>query len=120
MKLARPLTLAAIFAVSLLGTSLAAAQPYPGPPPGPRPPGYGPPRPLPGPYPWGGPARPGWRHWRAGDRFYGPRYVINNWQAYRLPPPWRGYQWARSGGEFVMIGTGNGLVGSVVINPAYP
>ena len=60
--------------------------------------------------------QPGYRSWRAGDRFdrrYAQGYRrLNDWRAYRLSAPQRGYYWARSGRDAVLV-RGNGTVVSV-------
>jgi hypothetical protein len=103
-------TFATAIALTALASTAALAQPYP---PGP-PPGYYPP---PGPGPGHG---PGWHRWHRGERFYGNRYVVINWPHYRLRPPPPGYQWVRTGRQFVLIGITSGIVADIIINTQYP
>lgn len=117
---------AALVAASLLAAPFALAQPGPGGPdrrPPPPPPGYqqgGPPPGGPG-YdrdrpPPGGPGynrdRPppgpmGYHRWNKGDRvpaeYRDRQYVIDNWRAYDLPPPRKGYHWMGVGGDYYMV-----------------
>lgn len=88
----------AAMAAASLGASVAQAQPYSQ--PGPPPPHYNHP--------------PTWRHWHAGDRYYGPRRVVTHWDRYHLPPPPYGSVWVQEGPQFVLIG-GNGFVTRVWI-----
>jgi hypothetical protein len=117
MKRITSLSLAAVLAITALGSASALAQPYP---PGPPPPGYyhppphppGPPGPPMGPPPGG----PGWHQWHHGDHYYGNRYVVNNWHHYGLRPPPPGYQWVQNGGQFVMIAIASGIVTEVILS----
>jgi hypothetical protein len=107
MKRFLGLPLAAVIAVTAMGSTAALAQPYqPGPPPG----YYHGPGPGPG---------PGWHHWHRGDRFYGNRYVVHHWQRYRLRPPPPGYQWVQYGNQFVLIGIASGIVADIILNSQY-
>jgi Ni/Co efflux regulator RcnB len=53
-------------------------------------------------------------HWRKGDRLPGEyrdrQYVIDDWRAYHLAPPPRGYSWVGIGGEYLMVQLSSGLV----------
>ncbi|WP_027213435.1 RcnB family protein [Burkholderia sp. WSM2232] len=118
--------LASTIAASLLVSSLALAQPPQGNPghggghgqgpnkgKGPNghghqqtPPGHGPDGP-------GNSANaPG--HWRKGDRlppeYRDRQYVIDDWRAYRLAPPPRGYSWVGIGGDYLMVQLSSGLI----------
>ncbi|HET6553392.1 MAG TPA: RcnB family protein [Dyella sp.] len=45
------------------------------------------------------------------------RYVVEDWQTYRLAPPPRDHQWVRSDdGEFVLVAVATGLIADIVIN----
>ena len=116
MKRITSLSLAAVLAVTALGSGSALAQPYP---PGPPPPGYyhPPPHPPgpPGP-PMGPPGGPGWHQWHHGDHYYGNRYAVNDWHHYGLRPPPPGYQWVQDGGQFVLIAIASGIVADVILN----
>lgn len=94
---------ALLIAATLAVTGIAgAAQAQPYPPPGP--PVY---RPLPPP--------PGYyHHWRRGDRYFGPRYVIGHWRRYRLAPPPYGYVWVRDHGRFLLLAP-SGYIAQIVI-----
>ncbi|HVI97864.1 MAG TPA: RcnB family protein [Sphingomonas sp.] len=59
------------------------------------------------------------RTWVRGQRFdyrYAPRYrVVNDYRSYhRLYTPPRGYQWARSGDDAVLVAIASGLIGAVI------
>jgi Ni/Co efflux regulator RcnB len=56
--------------------------------------------------------------WRSGQRYpywRNDRYVINDWRAYRLPPPRPGYRYYRDdSGDIVMVAIASGLIGMIV------
>lgn len=86
------------------------------PPPGarpPRPPGARVYPPPPAPYPGVRGVGPGYRYYR-GDRLppeYRSRYyVIEDWQAYRLYPPPRGYHWVQVGADYVLVAIATGII----------
>ena len=58
----------------------------------------------------------GYRNWRTGDRFDRRRAAnyrrLDDWRRYRLAAPQRGYYWARSGRDAVLLRP-NGTVVSV-------
>ncbi len=63
----------------------------------------------------------GYRNWRKGQRFdrrYARNYQrIDNWRSYRsrrLYQPPRGYYWARSGNDAVLIAATSGIIGAVL------
>jgi len=37
-------------------------------------------------------------------------YVINDWRGHHLSSPPRGYQWVQSGGDYVLVSIGSGLI----------
>jgi Ni/Co efflux regulator RcnB len=59
-----------------------------------------------------------YRSWRYGDHlpraYYGHRYVVNNYYAYRLRPPPRGYHWVRVDNDVVLAAIASGVVVSAV------
>ncbi|HKR37307.1 MAG TPA: RcnB family protein [Steroidobacteraceae bacterium] len=59
-----------------------------------------------------------YRSWRYGDHlpraYYGRRYVVNDYYAYRLRPPPRGYYWVRVDNDVVLASIASGLVVSAV------
>jgi Ni/Co efflux regulator RcnB len=59
-----------------------------------------------------------YRSWRYGDRlpraYYGPRYIVNDYYAYRLRPPPRGYHWVRVDHDVVLAAIASGVVVSAV------
>ncbi len=63
--------------------------------------------------------RPGPGRWHKGERIpreYRERqYVIEDWRAYSLAPPPRGYQWIGIGGDYFLVAIPTGLVFQVVI-----
>lgn len=52
-----------------------------------------------------------YHQWRRGEylpvAYHSPRYVVNNWRAYRLSAPPRGHEWLRINGRFVQVSVGN-------------
>ncbi|WP_042299687.1 RcnB family protein [Paraburkholderia kururiensis] len=77
--------------------------------------GHGPERMPPGHSPEGPGASayaPG--HWRKGDRlppeYRDRQYVIDDWRAYRLGPPPRGYTWIGVGGDYLLVQISSGIV----------
>lgn len=63
--------------------------------------------------------RPGPGSWHKGERvppeYRQRQYVIDDWHAYRLSPPPRGYQWVGVGGDYFLVAIPTGLVFQVVI-----
>jgi Ni/Co efflux regulator RcnB len=64
---------------------------------------------------------PQFRNWRKGERFdyrQARNYQrINDWRGYRgrhLYAPPRGYYWARSGNDAVLVAAAGGLIGAVL------
>lgn len=55
-----------------------------------------------------------YRSWRYGDQlprgYYSRRYVVNNYYAYHLRPPPRGYHWVRVDNDVVLAAIAGGLV----------
>lgn len=56
--------------------------------------------------------------WRTGQRFThwrNNRYVINDYRAYNLPPPRRGYRYYRDdNGDIVMAAIATGVIGLIL------
>jgi len=56
--------------------------------------------------------------WRRGGRVpseYRTRnYVVNDYRAYRLQPPPRGYQWMGVGGDFVLAAIATGVISQII------
>jgi Ni/Co efflux regulator RcnB len=56
--------------------------------------------------------------WRRGDRlpmaYCGPRYIVNDYYAYRLRAPPRGHRWVRVDNDVVLAAVTSGIVVSVV------
>jgi Ni/Co efflux regulator RcnB len=54
------------------------------------------------------------RDWRRGDRlpreYWDRQYVIDDWRAYRLTPPPRGYHWVGVGGDYLLVQISTGVV----------
>jgi Ni/Co efflux regulator RcnB len=67
--------------------------------------------------------RPGHPHphaeWRRGGRvpheYRGRNYVVNDWRAYRLQQPPRGYQWVGVGGDYVLAAIATGLIAQIIV-----
>jgi Ni/Co efflux regulator RcnB len=59
-----------------------------------------------------------YRSWRYGDHlpraYYGRRYIVNDYYAYRLRPPPRGYHWVRVDNDIVLASIASGIVVSAV------
>jgi Ni/Co efflux regulator RcnB len=57
-------------------------------------------------------------HWRTGERYpywRENRYVINDYRAYRLPPPRPGYRYYRDdNGDIVMAAIASGVIGLII------
>ncbi|RYY80131.1 MAG: hypothetical protein EOO69_03235 [Moraxellaceae bacterium] len=58
-----------------------------------------------------------YHQWRRGEylpvAYHSPRYVVNNWRAYRLSAPPRGHEWLRVNGRFVQVSVGNHRVSRI-------
>jgi hypothetical protein len=83
---------AAAVALTAFAAAPALAQPSP--------PAYGPPG--------------AWHHWHEGDRYFGPRHVVD-WRYDRLPPPPHGYQWVRDAHQFVLLGVNTGVIAEIIV-----
>lgn len=59
-----------------------------------------------------------YRSWRYGDHlpsaYYGRRYIVNDYHAYRLGPPPRGYHWVRVDHDVVLAAITSGIVVSAL------
>lgn len=44
------------------------------------------------------------------------QYVVNDWHGHRLHEPPRGYQWVRTGPDYVLISISNGLIAQIVLS----
>jgi Ni/Co efflux regulator RcnB len=57
--------------------------------------------------------------WRRGGRvppeYRGRNYVVNDYRAYRLQPPPRGYQWVGVGGDYVLAAVATGVIMQIVV-----
>lgn len=129
MRFTRTILTGAAALALLAGPALAQPAPYqhPGGPPGAPPPHeyHG---------PEGGPPHQddyhgGYHHgpsgphgqWARGDQYDGHRYVVyhGDWDRYHLHPPPHGYEWVRSGNQFIMVAIASGIIASVIANSAY-
>ncbi|MDE2238939.1 MAG: RcnB family protein, partial [Rhodospirillales bacterium] len=67
----------------------------------------------------------GWGHdnhrWSRGEHYDGQRYVVHHddWDRYHLHAPPPGYEWVRSGDQFVMIAIASGIIASIIVGSAY-
>ncbi|MGE4483107.1 RcnB family protein [Acidocella sp.] len=59
--------------------------------------------------------------WARGDYYNGHRHVVphGDWNRYHLRPPPSGYEWVRSGDQFVMIAITSGIIASIIAGSAY-
>ena len=57
--------------------------------------------------------------WKHGDRvpseYRGRNYVVNDYRAYRLSAPPRGYQWVGVSGEYVLAAIATGLIAQIIV-----
>lgn len=57
-------------------------------------------------------------HWRTGQRFtnWNNRgYYVDNWRAYNLPPPRRGYRYYRDdNGDIILAAIGTGIIAAIL------
>ncbi|RRH86361.1 hypothetical protein EH244_21140 [Variovorax beijingensis] len=57
--------------------------------------------------------------WRRGGRvpheYRGRNYVVNDWRAYRLQQPPRGYQWVGVGGDYVLAAIATGVIAQIIV-----
>jgi len=57
--------------------------------------------------------------WRRGGRvpaeYRGRNYVVNDYRAYRLQPPPRGYQWVGVGGDYVLAAIATGVIAQIIV-----
>lgn len=58
--------------------------------------------------------------WRRGGRlppeYRNHNYVVNDYRAYRLQAPPRGYQWVGVGGEFALAAIATGIIAQIIVN----
>jgi len=58
--------------------------------------------------------------WRRGGRlppeYRNRQYVVDDYRAYQLQPPPRGYQWIGVGGEFALAAIATGLIAQIIVN----
>ncbi len=58
--------------------------------------------------------------WNRGDRlppaYRHRQYVVNNWGAYHLSAPPRGYNWVQVGGDYALIAIATGVIAQLVLN----
>jgi len=106
-------------AVSLLGPTVALAQPYRHDAPQDRSRDRNAHRPeARGPAPASPRHRDAREHhgeWHHGERYDGHRYVLD-WRRHHLRPPPRGYVWVNAGGQFLMIAIASGVIADVLLN----
>jgi Ni/Co efflux regulator RcnB len=59
------------------------------------------------------------REWHRGDRYDGPRYVVDDYRRYDLPPPPdRRHRWVRDrNGDFVLIAITTGIIADLLLSP---
>jgi len=60
-----------------------------------------------------------YKHYRRGERlpvvYLQPRYYVNDWRAYRLAPPPRGYRWVRpADGHFLLVAVTTGIIADML------
>ena len=64
------------------------------------------------------PSRAAYRQWRKGERFdyrQARDYrVVNDYRAYRLTPPPRGYHYVRSGNDVVLVALTTGIIAGII------
>ncbi|MBU6449249.1 MAG: RcnB family protein [Rhodospirillales bacterium] len=63
-----------------------------------------------------GPTGPHGR-WARGDHYNGQRYIVrhDDWDRYHLHAPPPGYEWVRSGDQYIMIAITSGIIASIII-----
>jgi len=58
--------------------------------------------------------------WRRGGRlppeYRNHNYVVNDYRAYRLQAPPRGYQWIGVGGEFALAAIATGVIAQIIVS----
>ncbi|MEE7545694.1 RcnB family protein [Xanthomonas sp. Kuri4-1] len=57
------------------------------------------------------------RQWQRGDRYEGPRYVVDDYRRYDLPPPPdRGHRWIRDrDGNFILVAIATGVITDLLL-----
>jgi len=57
--------------------------------------------------------------WHRGDRvpgeYRGRNYVVNDYRAYHLNAPPRGYQWMGVGGDYVLAAIATGIIAQIIV-----
>lgn len=61
------------------------------------------------------------RQWRQGDRFDGPRYVVDDYRRYDLPPPPDDrHRWVRDpDGNFLLVAIASGVITNLLLNAGH-
>jgi Ni/Co efflux regulator RcnB len=44
------------------------------------------------------------------------QYVVQDWRNHRLSAPPRGYHWVQTGGDYVLVGIGSGIILNLMLN----
>ena len=44
------------------------------------------------------------------------QFVVNDWRAYRLAAPPRGYHWVQVGGDFVLVAIATGIIANIILS----
>jgi len=62
-----------------------------------------------------GPAHTFYRGGRLPVEYRHRHYVVEDWRAYHLSAPPRGYHWVQTGGDFVLIAIATGIIASIFL-----
>jgi Ni/Co efflux regulator RcnB len=47
---------------------------------------------------------------RLPSQYRGRQYVVDDWRGHRLSAPPRGYHWVQTGGDYVLVAIGTGVI----------
>lgn len=48
--------------------------------------------------------------------YRGRQYVVNDWRSHRLSQPPRGHHWVQTGGDYVLVAIGSGLIVQLMLH----
>jgi len=48
--------------------------------------------------------------------YRGTHYVVDDWRAYHLSAPPRGYHWVQTGGDYVLVAIATGIIAQLLLN----
>jgi Ni/Co efflux regulator RcnB len=63
-----------------------------------------------------GPSHNFYRGQRLPSNYRGSQYVVDDWRGHGLRNPPRGYHWVQTGGDYVLVAIGTGIILELLLN----